>query len=205
MGQGYIGFDVEYFDRLYGEIRQHEPELFELRLDYVISRLEPGFRVLDVGCGLGWFCAALQERGFDVVGVDVSGEAVRRAQEHWPGARFAACGEDCLPYGDGSFDAVWLGEVLEHVRDGLGLLGEIARVLTPAGLLLGSVPDHGWARRLWLGLSRRAFEAEFEPRADHLRFFTRGTLRALLEAEGYGELSASSRRGKLLFSARVAR
>jgi len=192
---------ADYFDRLAqrapGDV---EPERFRLRLDFLLAKLEGGERVLDVGCGVGWFCAALAERGVAVTGVDVSPSAVRLARARCPGVEVAVCAEDSLPFGDGAFDVAWMGEVLEHVRDGLGLLGEVARVLVPGGLLVGTTPDHGWRRRLWLGLSRRAFEAEFEPRADHLRFFTRGTLRALLEAEGFGELSAASRGGHLLFS-----
>jgi SAM-dependent methyltransferase len=201
-----LGVVAEYFDRLLERAPgDSEPELFELRHAFVLANLDGGERVLDVGCGVGWFCEALVERGVAVTGVDVSGAAVRRARARVSGVEFAVCGEDVLPFADGVFDVAWMGEVLEHVRDGLGMLGEVARVLEPGGLLVGSVPDHGWARRLWLGLSRRAFEAEFEPRADHLRFFTRGTLAGLLEAEGFGEVSMASRHGHLLFTARAAR
>jgi SAM-dependent methyltransferase len=201
-----LGVVAEYFDRLVERAPgEAEPELFELRLGFLLANLRDGVRVLDVGCGAGWCCAALAERGIAVTGVDVSAAAVRLARARCPGVELAVCDEDSLPFGDACFDAVWVGEVLEHVRDGLGLLGEVGRVLVPGGLLVGSVPDHGWTRRLWLGMSRRAFEAEFEPRADHLRFFTRGTLRGLLEAEGFGAVSMASRHGHLLFTARAAR
>ena len=113
-------------------------------------------------------------------------------------------GEDSLPFDDGAFGVAWLGEVLEHVRDGLGLLAEIGRVIGPGGLLVVSTPDHGWRRRLALGLSRRAFEAHFEPRADHLRFFTRQSLTATLEAGGFEAVVARSARGVLLATARAA-
>jgi 2-polyprenyl-3-methyl-5-hydroxy-6-metoxy-1,4-benzoquinol methylase len=197
---------MEYFERLWSEMPEVSSELEELRRTFLISQLHPGVRVLDVGCGEGWFTAALAERGFEVVGVDVAAEAVRRARARYPGLAFSVCGEDSLPFGDGSFDVAWLGEVLEHVRDGLGLLGEVARVIGPGGLLVGSTPDHGRRTRLRLGLSRRAFESHFEPRADHLRFFTRNTLRALLAAEGYGDdCSLASRQGTIVFSARAAR
>ena len=118
-----------------------------------------------------------------------------------PGVPFAVCEETRLPFGDGSFGVAWLGEVLEHVRDGIGLLAEVARVLGPGGRLLASTPDHAWARRLRLGLDRRAFERHFEPRADHLRFFTRRTLAELLDAGGFEEIAMRARRGTLLVSA----
>ena len=195
---------MEYFDRLWSEMSETAPERFELRRTFLLSRVEQGDRVLDVGCGEGWFCAALADAGVvNVLGVDVAAEAVRRARARHPRLRFEVCGESELPIGDRSIDVVWLGEVIEHVRDGLGLLGECARVLAPGGRLLLTTPDHDWRARLWLGLSRRAFERHFEPRADHLRFFTRGSLCSLLEAAGFAELRVRARSGVLAVSARA--
>jgi len=195
---------MEYFDRLWSELGETAPEHRERRRRFLLSRVEQGDRVLDLGCGDGWFCAALAEAGVvNVLGVDVAAEAVRRARARHPQLRFEVCGETALPLASASVDAIWCSEVIEHVRDGLGLLGECARVLEPRGRLLVTTPDHDWRRRLWLGVSRRAFERHFEPRADHLRFFTRGSLRALLDAAGFEDLDARARGGLLLVSARA--
>ena len=97
------------------------------------------------------------------------------------------------------------GEVIEHVQDGLGLLAEVARVVGPGGRLVLSTPDHAWARRLWLGVSRRAFEEHFEPRSDHVRFFTRRTLAGLLCAGGFEQIEIRRAQGVLLATARAAR
>ncbi len=148
---------------------------------------------------------AFAAAGCTAVGVDVAPEAIRRARARHPSLEFAVCGETWLPFPDGSFGAAWLGEVLEHVRDGLGLLAEVVRVVDPGGLLLASTPDHAWWRRLWLGANRAAFERHFEPRADHLRFFTRGTLAGLLDAAGFERLDLRARNGVLLVSGRTAR
>ena len=106
----------------------------------------PGARVLDVGCGEGWFCGALAQRGFAVGRRRTSPRrrcgALGRA---CPEFEFAVCEETRLPFGDGSFEVAWLGEVLEHVRDGIGLLAEVARVVGPGGRLLASTPDHAVA------------------------------------------------------------
>ena len=114
-------------------------------------------------------------------------------------------GGEELPFAAGAFDAAWLGEVIEHVQDGLGLLAEVARVVGPGGRLVLSTPDHAWARRLWLGVSRRAFEAHFEPRSDHVRFFTRRSLTGLLNAGGFEQIEIRRTRGVLLATARAAR
>jgi SAM-dependent methyltransferase len=71
--------------------------------------------------------------------VDASLHALRRLEDH--GARTAEAG-DSLPFEDGSFAAALAFEVLEHVEDDTGLLGEIARVVRPRGLLVLSTPIH---------------------------------------------------------------
>jgi len=156
--------------------------------------------VLDLGCGLGAFTALLLEHAYAAVGCDVSEVALRRARAQYPSAEFVQS-DATLPFADASFEVVWAGEVLEHVQDGLGLLAEVQRILCPGGRLLASTPDHGLARRLRAGVSRGAFEQMFDPRSDHVRFFTAASLRALLLAAGLSELAIRSRRGVLLASA----
>ena len=168
-----------------------------LRRDFLLGRVLPGEAVLDLGCGLGDFTAALGEHGAMVTGCDVAQEALRRARVRFPTLEFVLSGGE-LPFGDETFDVVWAGEVLEHVQDGLGLLAEVRRVLRLDGRLLLSTPDHAPLRRLWLGLSRTAFEHNFDPRSDHVRFFTARTLRQTLEASELGEAEITTTAGLLL-------
>jgi SAM-dependent methyltransferase len=191
---------VAYFERIWSDLPDAPPERFEARREHLIAALESAWRVIDVGCGAGWFCEALQDAGFEVVGVDVAGEAIRRARERCPSVELAVVAEGRLPYAEGSFDAAWLGETLEHVQDGITLLEEIHRVLKPGGRLIGTTPNHGPWQRLGLGLSARAFERHFEPRSDHVRFFTSATLRALLEVCGYEQIDIRAKRGYLFFT-----
>jgi len=196
---------MAYFERLWSEAPDSEPEHFEMRREFAVGAFAAGSRVIDVGCGAGWFTAALAAAGFAVVGVDVAQEPLRRARERFGDLDLRLAGERELPFEPGSFDGAWLGEVLEHVQDTVGLLEEVTRVLAPGGRVALSTPDHGWALRLRLGLRRAAFEAHFEPRADHLRFFTAGTLDALLTVSGLEVVAIRRRRGVLLASARAAR
>jgi SAM-dependent methyltransferase len=80
---------------------------------------------------------------------------------------------------------VWAGEVLEHVADVVGLLAELRRVLRWGGRLLVTTPWHG---RVVV-----ATDAHFDPRADHLRFFSARTLRAVLADAGFATVDV--RRG----------
>lgn len=99
------------------------------------------------------------------------------------------------PLDDASFDVVWIGETIEHVADTGLLLSEARRVLVPGGLLLVSTPNHGRLTRLRLACSRRAFERHFDPLADHLRFYTKPGLSALLERFGFRAVSVRAAAG----------
>ncbi len=166
------------------------PPYMRARLDFLLAHVPAGARVLDVGCGEGWFTAALAEAGREAVGIDVAEEPLRRARARQPGLDL-----HCVPAEGGwptlqdvSFDAVWAGEVIEHVADTAGWLSEVRRVLRSGGALVLSTPAHELLTRLALGLSGRAFAAHFDPRSDHLRFYTRRTLVALLEDFGFEQI-----------------
>jgi ubiquinone/menaquinone biosynthesis C-methylase UbiE len=144
-------------------------------------------RVLDIGCGEGHFAALLVRAGARVVAVDVAEEPLRRARDAHPelhDLRLLAP-EAPLPFDDRSFDAVWAGEVIEHVADTSAWLSEVRRVLRSGGTLLLSTPDHGPLRLLSMALCRRRFDAHFDPRSEHVRFYTRRTLATLLADFGF--------------------
>jgi 2-polyprenyl-6-hydroxyphenyl methylase/3-demethylubiquinone-9 3-methyltransferase len=165
------------------------PVTLELRRRFLLEYVAAGQHVLDVGCGEGRFAAALTGAGARVVAVDVAEEALRRARVRNPGldARLLdAEGEWELP--DAGFDVVWAGEVIEHVADTSAWLSQVRRVLRSGGVLLLSTPDHGFLLRLWLGVSRRAFARHFDPRGDHLRFYTPATLSRLLGDFGFEQV-----------------
>ena len=186
-----------YFERIWAAVPEGaEPEHFALRRGFLLENVSAGERVLDLGCGEGDFSAALAEHGALPVAVEVAAEALRRAAAREPALELRLVGSDgALPFRDATFDAVWAGELLEHVRDCAGLLDECHRVLRAGGRLLVSTPNHPPLRLLRLALSPRAFDAHFEPRADHLRFFSSRTLRALLEVTGFDHVAVRTAGG----------
>jgi 2-polyprenyl-3-methyl-5-hydroxy-6-metoxy-1,4-benzoquinol methylase len=218
-----------YHERLWETVPEcsHPPGL-QLRRAFLLeslrasaSRTDPGGesggsgespRVLDVGCGEGQLTAELARAGYAVVGVDVAEEPLRRARKLYDGLDVRLVGvDDEWSLADASFDAVWAGETIEHVADTAAWLSQVRRVLRSGGSLLLSTPAHGRLQMLGLALSARRLDEHFDPRSDHLRFYTRRTLTGLLEDFGFERIELRGAGGLapgrrvLLASARRAR
>lgn len=90
-----------------------------------------GRRVLDIGCGPGLLARALVRRGADVVGIDLSPDAVSSARTGVPQARFEVADGAALPFDDESFEGAVFLNSLHHIpADAMGLaLLEAARVV----------------------------------------------------------------------------
>ena len=132
-----------------------------------------------------------------MVGVDVAEEPLRRGRARYPQLDLRVVLLDGpWPLDDACFDLVWAGETIEHVADTAAWLSEVRRVLRSGGSLLLSTPAHLRLSMLRLALSRRAFDAHFDPRADHLRFYSPRTLRRLLEDFGFEDIECAARRAR---------
>jgi SAM-dependent methyltransferase len=95
-------------------------------------------RVLEAGCGTGYFSRLLQqERRWPVVSMDISGEGLRHARSL--GVERPVQGDVCsLPFAAGSFDVVLSLDVLPHLPSGdeQGAIRELTRVTAPGGLVI---------------------------------------------------------------------
>ncbi|MEU4419656.1 class I SAM-dependent methyltransferase [Actinoplanes sp. NPDC024001] len=105
-----------------------------------LSGLAASARIVDYGCGYGRVTGLARQQGFrDVEGVDTSPSLIERARCSHPELGFRVLLDPpALPYPDGSVDAVLLIAVLTCVPSDAGqqqLVGELARVLRPGGLL----------------------------------------------------------------------
>jgi 2-polyprenyl-3-methyl-5-hydroxy-6-metoxy-1,4-benzoquinol methylase len=180
----------EYHEDLWRQLPEGlEPSDLSLRLRFLLDRVRAGERVLDVGCGEGRFAAELVGAGARVVGIDVAEEPLRRARARHPELDLRLVdGEGPWDLADASFDVVWAGEVIEHVADTAAWLSEVRRVLRSGGSLLVSTPAVGRLALARASLSRRTFAERFDPRGDHLRFYSRETLGQLLGELGFEQI-----------------
>jgi SAM-dependent methyltransferase len=139
---------------------------------------QPGGRVLDVGAGDGTFVAQLCALGWDARGVEPDADAVAAARARDVPMTHGTLAD--VHDADGTYDAITLSHVIEHVHDPALELRRVHRLLRPGGLLWIATPNlealgHRRFRRHWVSLD--------PPR--HLALFTTNSLGGLLRSTGF--------------------
>jgi len=171
----------ESSDPLYLEEEKGRLKTAKRLLD-IVARVVPSGRLLDLGCGAGILLTAAVGR-WDGVGVELSQWAAEQARKRF-GLNVVEGTLKEAAFPSSLFDAVTMIDVIEHLPDPRDVVCEVHRVLRPSGVFFVLTPDIGAivARlmgRWWWGL-----------RPAHLYYFSRQTLTALLEANGFNVISA---------------
>jgi len=137
-------------------------------------------RLLDLGCGSGTKLFEFAQRGYEVWGVDVGGDAIRLCKELLPQGHFVQgeLQETHLP--EGYFDYIRVDNALEHVPNPKEVIRECYRLLSEGGQLMVYVP-HG--RSLSMRIMKGNSISAWIP--FHLQLFTRKSLKRLLGEAGF--------------------
>ncbi len=112
------------------------------------TQLEPGTHLLEVGCGVGAVLAVLGQEfpGVRLVGVDIEPKQLDFARRHLARAGVEAtllqADARVLPFGDESFDQIWMMWLLEHIADPPAVLREARRVLVSGGVITAIEVDY---------------------------------------------------------------
>jgi SAM-dependent methyltransferase len=128
-------------------------------------------RILDAGCGSGRNMVELAHHGA-VTGIELSETSVELARERNVGEVLEGSVMD-MPFDDAAFDLTVSLDVIEHLEDDVGALGELRRVTKPGGALLVTVPAYQW---LWSG---------HDEVNHHHRRYSRRTLLAAARSAGW--------------------
>lgn len=144
----------------------------------LLALVPPGGRLLEIGCACGFLLVAARERGFTVEGVEVSRWSSEYARREY-GLCVTTGSVASAGLGAGEYDVVVMADVIEHLADPAEAVRTVRSLLRSGGRLVLLTPDVGsltarLAGRHWWGLLD-----------DHYFYFSRDTLRRLLEREGF--------------------
>jgi SAM-dependent methyltransferase len=167
-----------------------------VRLMFEALDLQPTDRVLDVGCGRGFFMKYVTELApCRLTGVDLELEHLKIALNavRAKGAGVARSFVDPLPFRNETFDKIIFTEVLEHLPDDRGGLQEVKRVLKSGGLLFLTVPNHNYP--FWWDPLNKTLEAIFHKHIqsgafagiweNHERLYYADEIKALVTRAGF--------------------
>lgn len=162
--------------------------------------LQPGSRVLDVGCGTGFavlrLASILPEGGAS--GIDVSREMIETAQAKVPAVlkekvEFRQASSANIPYTAAEFDHVLCTNSFHHYPDPLQALSQMVRVLKPGGQLVifENAPNLSWYTWLWDHLLRIIEKG-------HVRYYSSVELGAMLSRAGFERVTLCHLRNEFL-------
>ena len=154
----------------------------------ILKKLPRGLQVLDVGCGSGVHGAELKrEHGHFVTGVDCAEESIAKAKTRLAEAYI---GDVTQPHEypfakDKKFDVIVFSDILEHLYDPANVLRQHLFLLCDGGHVLVSIPNVAiWNVRASLLLGSFEYQETGTLDKTHIRFFTRRTIRRLIENAG---------------------
>jgi 2-polyprenyl-3-methyl-5-hydroxy-6-metoxy-1,4-benzoquinol methylase len=122
----------QYFDREYFVLHEGKKRYVAFLCNLIKGTNAQ--RVLDIGCGYGFFLEGLDNSGYCTYGMDLSRAALKEAKKRTKACLAQACSTE-IPFKTSSFDAVTIFDVIEHVKDYDLALTEIHRVLKPDGYI----------------------------------------------------------------------
>lgn len=193
----YDSISPGYYDEVFHRRRGVQSKWHALKFRLVGQCLGDEYsHHLDIGCGPGTFVGTLPA-DLRSTGTDIASTQIDFANEHYKTEfhDFQCVPPGKVPFDDATFDVVTLVELIEHLEmaDIEFLIGEAHRVLDPGGKIVITTPNYA---SLWPLLEKavnRLGEVSYEDQ--HLTFFNRGRLRALLQRLGFTNIRVTTFHG----------
>lgn len=135
-------------------------------------------KLLDVGCGIGYFLEVAKERGWEVYGTEYTDEAVSICEEK--GIKMQKGKLDPKYYDAESFDVITSFEVIEHINNPLEELGNFSSLLRKGGVVYVTTPNFNSLLRYRL---KAAYNVITYP--EHLSYYTPKTLKRVFKQSGF--------------------
>ena len=193
-----------------GEDLEHIREYVRKNMDRYLDTLllipdfteNKGRKILDIGIAYGYHDVVLKHQGYEIYGTEQTDRISRHCalplQEGIDICDLDLCTDD-LPFDDGFFDIILLGEVFEHVRESpVRVLERLKRMLKPGGHLILTTPNFCRITNLGMLLFRRnplePFDNEYDSQNSdehitdswtHIREYTTGELQEFMKLAGF--------------------
>lgn len=146
-----------------------------------LSEIKKPSKILDIGAADGYLGAILNQLGHELVGIEGDARLADKARPHYT-SLYIADAEQFDFSQCGQFDYVLLADVLEHLRDPVGLLRRVKKCLSDHGEIIISLPN---VAHLFVRLNLLFGRFEYRDRGildqTHLRFFTLATMRRMID------------------------
>ncbi len=182
-------------------------------IEVIKQELAPGSTVLEIGCSQANASLLLAEAGYRTIGLDIRADALQYALSKYQHGEFHCVtgSAEALPFPAETFDAVILGELLEHCAEPGAILRECTRPLRSGGIVVVTTPNGDYiANRkplydLEAAGSTQLTKYQFGPAGeDHLFAFTLTSLCQVLAAAGF-EVVQRGYLGSVVYSDRLGR
>ncbi len=168
-------------------LEKHEDYFSSTRFDLVEFVDKGDNKILELGCGEGNTCVALKSRGkaIEVVGVEKDPKIAQIARMKVDKVICADIEAVELPFSEGYFDYVIIGDVLEHLYNPWILVNRLGRYLKRGGYVIASIPNI----RNWRIIKDLVLKGEWKYCSEglldetHLRFFTKKGVLGLFQSE----------------------
>lgn len=170
-----------YDSKRYALVNRWDPSHLE-KIDRLLD-LQPGDRVLEVGCGRGHLTVRLSDRGMDIVGIDANPNASETAESDLVVHMMA---ED-LKFVDDEFDAIIAVHSIEHIPPLEEAFAEMARVLKPGGKALFIYPAEPIMGMYAIPTAIILHRNPLKAREVHCQKLSPKKVRAMMEPLGFTE------------------
>lgn len=162
------------------------PIRFDVRIQKALEMFPEcnGLRVLDLGCQDGLFSSLLMEKGYECYGIDITPKNLKVAKKR--GVKVVLCDIGrgiCFP--DNFFDAIFAGEIIEHIVDTDFVLQEIRRVLKDTGFAVITLPNAKNLVTLIAMIFLDKLSYLPQPNDPHVRCFTYLIAKQVFENNGF--------------------
>jgi 2-polyprenyl-3-methyl-5-hydroxy-6-metoxy-1,4-benzoquinol methylase len=177
----FLKFDKNYFTKYSSTRTKQVLKLYFTRLiEQTNSRDVYGKKLLDIGCGYGYFLKLASAFGFETYGIDISQHAIKQARKVVNAKFFCSDIQDILPFAANFFDIITMFDVIEHLEKPYSALQQIHRVLKPRGIFIITTPNMNSLSRRTMGKKWIGFSDE-----THRIFYTIYSLEFILKTAGF--------------------